>query len=168
MQVVFPFGGEVYEVLLPPAGDKLPIEECRTFVREEATTVLQCLMRECEHSRMWQHLSAYMLCSSSRHAAGTPPTLASHVAGDDCRACVPRCMCAADHALVEQQRAVAASSLTGVPCIASTPFELHGSRTWRQHVCSSGEKLMVRGSHAQCIQAHAACSASRQPVHLPS
>lgn len=36
-------------------------------------------------------------------------------------------MCTADRALVEQQRALAASSLTSVPCIDALPCELHGS-----------------------------------------
>lgn len=72
VQVVFPFGGEVYEVLLPPAGREPDSEESRTFVREEATTVLQCLMRECA-----QHVRSVHALQHSRHGAATLLALAS-------------------------------------------------------------------------------------------
>ena len=49
--MVFPFGGQVYEVQLPPAPySNLNCEEARYFVREEAATVLQCLT--CERGQL--------------------------------------------------------------------------------------------------------------------
>jgi hypothetical protein len=75
LKVVFPFGGTVHEVLLPPVFDeehplKFPhrpdSEEAGIRLREEAGTVLQCLTwhgRRWSSSALWPLLALWAACA---------------------------------------------------------------------------------------------------------